>query len=158
MNLPIILTFGAALLAVGMLALAFAGPSAGKAKTRRLSSVKDRHAASTEAVVAADRLVRATGIDLVALLHRAGVPGVASPRVRAVCALADGLATALMVLGPKDGLELVTGIEGCQAYLVDKGLQVAHSRGFFSEDEDHNAQQGARSAPGGDAGGRDSPR
>jgi len=49
MNLPIILTFGAALLAVGMLALAFAGPSAGKAKTRRLSSVKDRHAASTEA-------------------------------------------------------------------------------------------------------------
>ena len=53
MNLPIILTFGAALLAVGMLALAFAGPSAGKAKTRRLSSVKDRHAASTEAVVAA---------------------------------------------------------------------------------------------------------
>ena len=53
MNLPIILTFGAALLAVGMLALALAGPSAGKAKTRRLSSVKDRHAASTEAVVAA---------------------------------------------------------------------------------------------------------
>ena len=53
MNLPIILTFGAALLAVGMLALAFAGPSAGKAKSRRLSSVKDRHAASTEAVVAA---------------------------------------------------------------------------------------------------------
>ena len=52
MNLPIILTFGAALLAVGMLALAFAGPSAGKAKSRRLSSVKDRHAASTEAVVA----------------------------------------------------------------------------------------------------------
>lgn len=47
-------------------------------------------------------------------------------------ALADGLATALMVLGPKDGLELVAGIEGCQAYLVDKGLQVAHSRGFFS--------------------------
>ena len=53
MNLPIILTFGAALLAIAMLALAFAGPSAGKAKTRRLSSVKDRHAASTEAVVAA---------------------------------------------------------------------------------------------------------
>src|SRR3546814_18393736 len=31
----------------------FGGPSVGKAKSRRLSTVKDRHAASTEAVVAA---------------------------------------------------------------------------------------------------------
>lgn len=45
-----------------------------------------------DAVVAADRLVRATGIDLQALRERAGVPGAFPPRVRAVCALADGLA------------------------------------------------------------------
>src|SRR3546814_8600493 len=31
----------------------FGGPSVGKAKSRRLSTVKDRHAASTEAAVAA---------------------------------------------------------------------------------------------------------
>ena len=45
-----------------------------------------------DAVVAADRLVRATGIDLEALRDRAGVPGAFPPRVRAVCALVDGLA------------------------------------------------------------------
>lgn len=45
-----------------------------------------------DAVAAADRLVRVTGIDLAALRHRAGAPGAAPPRVRAVCALADGLA------------------------------------------------------------------
>jgi FAD:protein FMN transferase len=47
-------------------------------------------------------------------------------------ALADGLATALMVLGREDGLALIKGMDGCEAYLVDKGLQVAHSKGFFS--------------------------
>ncbi len=45
-----------------------------------------------DAVVAADRLIRVAGIDLVALRNRAAVPGAAPPRVRAVCALADGLA------------------------------------------------------------------
>lgn len=45
-----------------------------------------------DAVVAADRLVRATGIDLEALRNRANEPGAHPPRVRAVCALADGLA------------------------------------------------------------------
>ena len=53
MNLPVLITIVAALTAIGMLALAFAGPSAGKAKVRRLASVRDRHANSTEAVVAA---------------------------------------------------------------------------------------------------------
>lgn len=53
MNLPMLLIIAAAALALAMLVLAFAGPSAGKAKTRRLASVRDRHANSTEAVVAA---------------------------------------------------------------------------------------------------------
>jgi len=53
LNLPTILTVLAAVTALSMLALAFAGPRAGKAKSRRLASVRDRHAASTEAVVAA---------------------------------------------------------------------------------------------------------
>lgn len=53
MNLPMILIIVAAVVALGMLVLAFAGPSAAKAKGRRLASVRDRHANSTEAVVAA---------------------------------------------------------------------------------------------------------
>lgn len=53
MNPSMILIIAAAVVALSMLAFAFAGPSAGKAKNRRLASVRDRHAASTEAVVAA---------------------------------------------------------------------------------------------------------
>ena len=53
MNLPVILIFAGAFLAFTMLVILLGGPSAGKAKTRRLAMVKDRHAASTEAVVAA---------------------------------------------------------------------------------------------------------
>ncbi|HWW57690.1 MAG TPA: type II secretion system F family protein [Sphingopyxis sp.] len=53
MNLPIILIIAGAFLAFALLVLLLGGPSVGKAKTRRLASVKDRHAASTEAVVAA---------------------------------------------------------------------------------------------------------
>lgn len=53
MNLPVILIFVGAFLAFTMLVILLGGPSAGKAKTRRLAMVKDRHAASTEAVVAA---------------------------------------------------------------------------------------------------------
>lgn len=53
MNMPVILTIVATFAGLLMLALALSGPSSGKAKTRRLSAVKDRHAASTEAVVAA---------------------------------------------------------------------------------------------------------
>ncbi|MFN4358601.1 type II secretion system F family protein [Sphingopyxis alaskensis] len=40
-------------MAFAVLAILLQGPSAGKAKSRRLAMVKDRHAASTEAVVAA---------------------------------------------------------------------------------------------------------
>jgi tight adherence protein B len=52
MDLSVILIIGGAFLAFTMLVL-FSGPSMGKAKSRRLAMVKDRHAASTEAVVAA---------------------------------------------------------------------------------------------------------
>lgn len=53
MNMPVIITIMATFAGLLLLGLAFAGTSAGKAKSRRLSAVKDRHAASTEAVVAA---------------------------------------------------------------------------------------------------------
>ncbi|WP_293704390.1 type II secretion system F family protein [Sphingopyxis sp. UBA6723] len=53
MNLPVILIIAAAFLAFALLVILLGGPSVGKAKTRRLAMVKDRHAASTEAVVAA---------------------------------------------------------------------------------------------------------
>jgi tight adherence protein B len=53
MNLPVILIIAGAVLAFALLVVLLGGPSAGKAKTRRLAMVKDRHAASTEAVVAA---------------------------------------------------------------------------------------------------------
>ncbi len=38
--------------------------------------------------------------------------------------LADGLATAVMVLGSQDGLALVEKLPGCSAYLADKNLKV----------------------------------
>ncbi|MGH6694996.1 type II secretion system F family protein [Sphingopyxis sp.] len=53
MNLPVILIIAGAFLAFAILVILLGGPSAAKAKTRRLAMVKDRHAASTEAVVAA---------------------------------------------------------------------------------------------------------
>ncbi|MBB6424756.1 type II secretion system F family protein [Sphingopyxis sp. JAI128] len=53
MNLPVILIIAGAFLAFALLFVLLGGPSAGKAKTRRLATVRDRHAASTEAVVAA---------------------------------------------------------------------------------------------------------
>jgi tight adherence protein B len=53
MNLPVTLIIAGAFLAFALLVILLGGPSVGKAKTRRLAMVKDRHAASTEAVVAA---------------------------------------------------------------------------------------------------------
>lgn len=53
MNLPVILIIAGAFMAFAVLVILLGGPSAGKAKSRRLATVKDRHAASTEAVVAA---------------------------------------------------------------------------------------------------------
>lgn len=55
--MPPMLQFGmlgfAVLLCLGLVVLAFAGPSQGKAKARRLNAVRDRHGASTGAVVEA---------------------------------------------------------------------------------------------------------
>jgi tight adherence protein B len=53
MNLQVILIIAGAFLAFAVLVILLGGPSVGKAKSRRLAMVKDRHAASTEAVVAA---------------------------------------------------------------------------------------------------------
>lgn len=53
MNYPVMLILLAAAAAFGLLYMALAGPSVAKAKARRLASLKDRYAASTEAVVAA---------------------------------------------------------------------------------------------------------
>ena len=53
MNMSVILIVFAAVFGFAILLIALAGPSVGKAKARRLAMVKDRHAATTEAVVAA---------------------------------------------------------------------------------------------------------
>ncbi|MBU1565277.1 MAG: FAD:protein FMN transferase [Proteobacteria bacterium] len=47
-------------------------------------------------------------------------------------ALADGLATALMVLGKADALDLIESLDGCEAYLVGKDLKACNTTGFFS--------------------------
>jgi len=75
MNLPVILIIAGAFLAFAILMILLGGPSAGKAKTRRLAMVKDRHAASTEAVVAAQmrktiQSGRKSDSSLIALLPR----------------------------------------------------------------------------------------
>jgi FAD:protein FMN transferase len=44
--------------------------------------------------------------------------------------LADGLATAIMVLGVRDGLELLKSFPGCEAFLIDKNLHSSHSPGM----------------------------
>ncbi len=46
-------------------------------------------------------------------------------------ALADALATAVMVLGREDGLDLLESMDGCQGYVVDKQLNHAATSGFF---------------------------
>jgi len=62
-----------------------------------------------------------------------------SPPVLASCtvsapnvALADGLATTLMVLGPDQGRELIESMPDCEAYMVDKNHREYNSSGFFS--------------------------
>jgi thiamine biosynthesis lipoprotein len=73
---------------------------------------------------------------------RTGQPvsnGVVSVSVLApTCALADGLATAVMVMGPEAGLEMVEGLEGVEALVVveraDGVLEEHRSTGFSRED------------------------
>jgi FAD:protein FMN transferase len=45
-------------------------------------------------------------------------------------ALADALATLVMVLGPRRGLELLEDLPGCEGYLVTKDLRVLRTSGF----------------------------
>lgn len=47
-------------------------------------------------------------------------------------ALADGLATALMVLGPEDGIDLIESLKDCETHMVDKHHKEYNSSGFFS--------------------------
>ena len=71
MNLPVILIIAGAFLAFALLVVLVGGPSSGKAKSRRLAMVKDRHAASTEAVVAAQmrRTIQASSANGSSLTH-----------------------------------------------------------------------------------------
>jgi thiamine biosynthesis lipoprotein len=54
------------------------------------------------------------------------------------CTFADGLATALMVMGPEAGIELVNRMAGVEAFIVVEGpgdALVNHaSEGFASEE------------------------
>jgi thiamine biosynthesis lipoprotein len=45
-------------------------------------------------------------------------------------ATADGLATLVMVLGPRRGRELLEDLSGCEGYLVGKDLEVVRTSGF----------------------------
>ena len=47
-------------------------------------------------------------------------------------ALADGLATAAMVLGKDAALDLLEPMQGCEAYMVTKELKQYNTTGFFS--------------------------
>ncbi|KJS01954.1 MAG: hypothetical protein VR65_07140 [Desulfobulbaceae bacterium BRH_c16a] len=59
-------------------------------------------------------------------------PELASCTVTApTVAEADGLATALMVLGKNDALDLIESMDGCEAYLVGKDLRACNTTGFF---------------------------
>ncbi|WP_176761243.1 FAD:protein FMN transferase [Desulforhopalus singaporensis] len=60
-------------------------------------------------------------------------PELASVTVTApTVALADGLSTAVMVLGPDLGKELIEQSDGCEAYMVGKDLKEYTTTGFFS--------------------------
>jgi thiamine biosynthesis lipoprotein len=48
-------------------------------------------------------------------------------------ALADALATAVMVLGPQAGMGLIEQVPGCEALLVTKNMEIVHSAGFQTQ-------------------------
>lgn len=47
-------------------------------------------------------------------------------------AWADGLATATMVMGPEQSIELLDSLPDCEGYLIDKDLNRYQTGGFFS--------------------------
>jgi thiamine biosynthesis lipoprotein len=58
-------------------------------------------------------------------------PELASSTVVApTAALADGLSTLTMVLGPKQSVELIEGLANCEGYFVTKELEVVQTSGF----------------------------
>jgi FAD:protein FMN transferase len=50
--------------------------------------------------------------------------------IAASASLADSLATTIMVLGAREGLELLGSFPGCEAYLIDKNLRSTCSPGM----------------------------
>jgi thiamine biosynthesis lipoprotein len=64
--------------------------------------------------------------------------GISSPELASATviadsgAVADALATALMVMGSQRGLALIESLPSCEAYLVGKDLRVWHSPGFVA--------------------------
>ena len=70
--LPILMMGGGAFLVLVMMVLAFSGPSAARASTRRLSGLRERHLISNTGATAMDAQIRrvtnarATGMDLAA--------------------------------------------------------------------------------------------
>jgi len=64
---------------------------------------------------------------------RTGVsaPGLASSTVMAPnAALADGLSTLTMVMGAREGRQLIEGTDGCEACFISKDLRVTRTSGF----------------------------
>jgi thiamine biosynthesis lipoprotein len=60
-------------------------------------------------------------------------PKLASATVCApTVALADGLATASMVLGPKQALATIDSLPDCEGFFIDKDLQQYKTKGFLS--------------------------
>jgi thiamine biosynthesis lipoprotein len=47
-------------------------------------------------------------------------------------ALADSLATAVMVLGKNDGFDLIESMDGCECFVVDKQMNHSSTTGFFA--------------------------
>jgi FAD:protein FMN transferase len=47
-------------------------------------------------------------------------------------ALADSLATAVMVLGKEDGFDLIESMDGCEGHVVDKQLKHFNTTSFFA--------------------------
>jgi tight adherence protein B len=70
--LPILMLGGGAFMALALIVLAFSGPSAARAQTRRLSGVRERHMVSTTGAAAMEAQIRrvtnknATGMDAAA--------------------------------------------------------------------------------------------
>ncbi len=125
MNMPVLIAIMATFLGLVMLGLALAGPSTGKAKTRRMAAMKDRHAQSTEAVVAAQMrktIMSARGAGLMNIsalmprrevlqlrLKRTGKPMTVSNYMFVMMGLFVGVGGLLLLLGAPFLLAVLVG-------------------------------------------------